>query len=100
MTHTETYLWSQLQIRQQNGHAFYKQKIPGTSIVDFYCPSAKLVIEVANNPAYSNQSTLSDLDRKLFFHRFGISVLCFSDIEVLENIEGVIQIIDNFLESR
>jgi len=44
MTDTERTLWSRLRRKQLKGHQFYRQKIIGNYIVDFYCPRAGMVI--------------------------------------------------------
>ena len=38
MTDAETLLWSKLRGRQLKGCQFYRQKIIGNYIADFYCP--------------------------------------------------------------
>jgi len=46
MTDAEKKLWSKLSRRQMDGQRFYRQRIIGNYIVDFYCPTSKLVIEI------------------------------------------------------
>jgi very-short-patch-repair endonuclease len=46
MTDAEKMLWLRLRRKQLKGRQFYRQKIIGKYIVDFYCPKANLVIEV------------------------------------------------------
>ena len=46
MTDAERLLWSKIRSKQLKGFQFYRQKIIGNYIVDFYCPKSKLVIEV------------------------------------------------------
>ena len=45
MTDAENMLWLKLRRKQLKGHQFYRQKMIGKYIVDFYCPKANLVIE-------------------------------------------------------
>ena len=45
-TDAEILLWSKIRMRQIRGLLFYRQKPLGGYIADFYCPKAKLVIEV------------------------------------------------------
>jgi very-short-patch-repair endonuclease len=47
MTDAETALWSKLRRKQLHNLQFYRQKPLGRFIVDFYCPTARLVIEIA-----------------------------------------------------
>jgi len=46
MTDAEKLLWSKLRRKQPKGQQVYRQRIIGNYIVDFYCPKAKLVIEI------------------------------------------------------
>ncbi len=46
MTEAEKRLWYRLRKKQLKGYLFYRQKIIGKYIVDFYCPKANLVIEI------------------------------------------------------
>jgi very-short-patch-repair endonuclease len=42
MTDAEKILWLKLRRKQLKGYQFYRQKIVGDYIVDFYCPGARL----------------------------------------------------------
>jgi hypothetical protein len=42
MTDAEILLWAKIRGGQLKGHQFYRQKVIGNYIVDFYCPKAKL----------------------------------------------------------
>ncbi len=42
MTDAEKMLWVRLRRKQLKGYPFYRQKIIGKYIVDFYCPKANL----------------------------------------------------------
>ena len=53
MTDAENMLWLKLRRKQLKGHQFYRQKIIGKYIVDFYCPRANLVIELDGGQHYS-----------------------------------------------
>lgn len=46
MTYPGTIPWSRIRLKQLKGYQFYRQKPIGEYIVDFYCPKAKLVIEL------------------------------------------------------
>ena len=46
MTDAERLLWSRLRRKQLNNFQFYRQRIIGDFIFDFYCPKSKLVVEV------------------------------------------------------
>jgi very-short-patch-repair endonuclease len=95
-TDAERRLWSKLKLRQLNGFQFYRQRIIVNYIVDFYCPKAKLVIEVDGGQHYYGKTQEKDLKRDVYLRSIGLKVLRFSDREVLTNIEGVGEcILDN-----
>ena len=100
MTHSEQYLWLQLQKQVQNGHSFYLQRSPGTNCLDFYCPSARLLVGVSPDNRSLEEHLQVDLERIMDLHKSGISVFRFTAIEVLENIEFVIDTIKEFLETH
>jgi very-short-patch-repair endonuclease len=45
-TDAEIRLWSRLRRRQLEGFRFRRQQPMGSYIVDFFCPDAKLIVEV------------------------------------------------------
>jgi very-short-patch-repair endonuclease len=59
--------------------------------MDFFCPKAKLVVEVDGGQHYSGEKQKSDFKRDEYLKRIGIKVLRFSDREVLTNINGVVE---------
>lgn len=96
MTDAERFLWLKVRMRQINGYQFYRQRIIGDYIIDFFCPKLKLVIELDGGQHYSGKKV--DLDRKRdnALRKLGLKVLKFSDFDVLQNIDGVVAtIIEN-----
>ena len=97
MTDAENRLWSRLRRKQLGGHQFYRQKIIGKYIVDFYCPKANLVIELDGGQHHSETGQAKDRGRDDVLREMGIKVLRFSDREVFENMDGVMEGIWNSL---
>jgi len=91
MTDAERLLWSKLRGKQLNGLQFYRQKIIDNYIVDFYCPKLKLVIEVDGGQHYSAEGREKDKKRDNDMMRVGITVLRFSDREVLGQLDVVLE---------
>jgi len=91
MTDAERLLWSKIRGKQLKGHPFYRQKIIGEYIVDFYCPKSRLVIEVDGGQHYSAKGKEKDGARDQYIAKVGIAVLRFSDREVLNNLEAVLE---------
>ena len=86
MTDAELLLWSRIRRKQ-----FYRQKIIGNYIADFYCPETKLVIEVDGGQHYEAEGKDKDHTRDDYMKRLGINVLRFSDRDVLKRIDIVIE---------
>ena len=91
MTDAEKLLWSKIRGKQLNGLQFYRQKIIGNYIADFYCLKAKLAIEIDGGQHYSAEGREKDRLRDESMTRAGIKVLRFSDREVLENFDSVLE---------
>ncbi len=91
MTDAEDRVWLKLRRKQLKGRPFYRQKIIGKYIVDFYCPKANLVIELDGGQHYSEIGKAKDRTRDDVLTKMGIKVLRFSDRDVFENIGGVME---------
>jgi len=91
MTDTERFLWSRIRGKQLNGYQFYRQRPIGNFIVDFYCPAARLVIELDGGQHFEEEGKTMDMLRDDYLRGIGIRVLRFSDRDVFKNIEGVIE---------
>ncbi len=63
-------------------------------IVDFYCPGLKLVIEVDGDTHFSEEGKIYDEERTRVLESYGLRVIRFTDVDVLESFEGVCQKID------
>ncbi|MCG8608582.1 endonuclease domain-containing protein [bacterium] len=100
MTDSETLLWSKIRRKQVRGVQFYRQKSLGNYIVDFYCPKAKLVIEVDGGQHYSEEGLKQDALRDKYLGQLGLHVMRFTNIDVLENIDGVLETIDAYVVRR
>ena len=78
----------------------YKQRIIGKFIVDFYCASARLVIEVDGAQHYESQGMAYDSERSAFLTALGLEVLRFSNRDVDRNFDGVCAKIDLTIQNR
>jgi very-short-patch-repair endonuclease len=91
MTDAEKLLWSKIRGKQLKGFQFYRQKIIGNYIADFYCPKKKLVIEVDGGQHYSDDGKEKDCMRDDYMASVGINVMRFSDRDVLKNLDAVLE---------
>ena len=97
MTDAERLFWLRVRKKQLNGHQFYRQKNLGNYIVDFYCPSAKIIIEIDGGQHYSEKVIIQDNIRDRYLNDLGFKVLRFSDNEILTNINGVLEHLFEYL---
>ena len=91
MTEAESFLWQRIRMKQLKDRQFYRQKNIGNYIVDFYCPSAKVIVELDGGRHYSQEGIRGDQVRDKYLESLGFIVLRFSDREVFKNIEGVLE---------
>ena len=66
-----------------------RQKVIGPYIVDFYCASAKLVIELDGSQHYEEEGAASDRERDLALRQLGITVVRYSNDDINRNFDGV-----------
>ena len=94
MTDAERHLWAKIRMKQLKGYHFYRQKPIGDYIVDFFCPRAKLVIEVDGSQHLVGDSIEYDRIRDDYLSSFGLRVLRFTNTDVLKHIESVVERIE------
>ena len=99
MTDAEQLIWSKIRRKQIGDLQFYRQKNVGNYIVDFYCPKGKLIIEVDGGQHLEKVGMKKDQERDRYLQKLGLTVLRFSDIDVLKNIDGVIERINEHIKS-
>lgn len=90
-TDAERRLWAHLRAKQLNGKKFRRQQPIGNYIVDFICFEKKLIIEVDGGQHMKNEHY--DNQRTEWLQEEGFKVLRFWNHEVLENTDGVLQVI-------
>ena len=95
-TPEEKILWSKLR-NNQLGFKFKRQYSVGPYVLDFYCPTKKLVIEIDGSQHVENKNY--DIERSDYLSIFGIKVIRFWNNEINTNIEGVILKIINELNT-
>jgi very-short-patch-repair endonuclease len=86
-THPEQILWSVLCRRQLGGLKFRRQHPIEPYIVDFYCSSANLIVELDGESHEGRQKY--DKDREAFLRKLGLRVVHVTNDDVLNNLEGV-----------
>ena len=95
MTKAEVRLWVHIRKKQIANLQFYRQRPIGNYIVDFYCPDAKLVIEVDGGQHFDDEGLEYDEIRDAFLEGQGLKVLRFTNLDVMQNIESVVFMIEH-----
>ena len=96
MTPQERDLW--YQYLRHHPFKFTRQKVLGKYIADFYCASAKLVIELDGSQHYDEKGMEADRERTQFLMQYGIRVLRIPNNAVSQNLRGVCDYIDAILQ--
>jgi very-short-patch-repair endonuclease len=87
-TRAEEVLWSALQKKQVAGLKFRRQHPVGRFVLDFYCASLKLVVEVDGGVHDAQQDR--DAERTKALETYGYRVLRFRNEDVIHDLPGVI----------
>ena len=90
MTPAETLLWEKIKDNQL-GVKFRRQHPIQLFIVDFYCHEQKLIIEIDGEYHNSIEQIQKDIEREGLLIFQDLSVLRFTNAEVLENMDMVLK---------
>lgn len=93
MPQAERILWSKLRGKNAKGYKFRRQYSVGTYIIDFYCAELKLAIEIDGESHFIAGSEDYDRIRQEFIESSGIHLLRFTNSDVYERLDGVLQTI-------
>ncbi len=73
---------------------WYRQRIIGNYIADFYCKKLKIVIELDGSQHYEETTMEYDRARTAYFQSQGIEVIRFTNTDIQKNLRGVCDYID------
>src|SRR3990172_2220288 len=90
MTKAEVHHWIQLKNKQIEGKRFLRQFSIKKFVVDFYCPEAKLAIEIDGATHISKEEIEYDKNRQKEIEDLGIRFLRFDNMQIYGDIELVI----------
>lgn len=89
-TDAEGLLWKQLRLKQMEGFKFRRQQPIDNYIVDFVCFEKRIIVEVDDGQhAIQND----DIERDTYLRRNGFQILRCWNNEVLQNMDGVLEVI-------
>ena len=92
MTLEERILW--YQYLKDYPIQWNRQKVLGEYIVDFYCKTKKLVVELDGSQHYEPEQIAYDAKRTKYLKSLGLTVLRFSNTDIKTNLSGVCEVID------
>jgi len=87
-TEAEVRLWSRLRRKQPDGFRFRRQQPIGPYVVDFFCPEARLIVEVDGGQHADREPY--DAARTEWLERSGYRVIRFWNYDALANTESVL----------
>jgi very-short-patch-repair endonuclease len=97
MTFPERLLWSRLRDCRLAGLRFRRQHPVGPYVADYYCPSAKVVIELDGRSHDGHAA--EDRQRQDYLKLQGLRVIRFTNDSVLKNLNGVLEAIADACKS-
>jgi type I restriction enzyme M protein len=99
-TEPERILWRHLRNRNFAGYKFRRQHPFSDYVLDFYCPSAKLAVELDGGGHNYRAGQARDRTRSQFLARQGVVVLRFWNHQVRQELDSVLRSIWLALEKQ
>ena len=96
-TRPERVLWSKLRARRFHGYKFRRQAPIGSYVVDFYCHSQKLIIEIDGHD--HDRKKEHDAYRELMLRRAGLHIIRFTNRQVVHSLSWVLSELEKTLPS-
>jgi very-short-patch-repair endonuclease len=89
LTPSERILWYRLN-RNQLGVRFFRQYGIGKYVVDFCCPTQKLIVEVDGDVHGFAEQERKDKSRTIWFQNLGYRVMRFLNDDIRQDVYGVV----------
>ena len=99
-TPAEKVLWEALRNRKLNGEKFTRQHGIGSYVADFHCSKHKLVIELDGGIHLRKDVVERDKVRSEFIEAWDITIIRFTNEEVLNGLADVLDEIEKYLTSE
>lgn len=96
MTAEERHLW--FDFLKSYPIKFRRQAVINKYIADFYCPQAKLVIEVDGSQHFEDKGIMHDKIRTEFLALYGLTVIRIPNNLINKEFNGVCEYIDNYIK--
>ena len=98
MTLEERILW--YQYLKNHPIQWNRHKVIGEYIVDFYCKTRKLVVELDGSGHYEPEQIAYDAKRTEYLNGLGLTVLRFTNTDIKKNLSGVCEAIELAVKSQ
>ncbi len=89
-TSAEVMLWNYLKGKQL-GKKFRRQHSVGNYILDFYCASDRIAIELDGAQHFTEEGLKQDAERTKYLNSLNIKVIRFENVRVFEEIDKVLE---------
>lgn len=99
-TKTEDIFWRRVRNHQISGLKFRRQVPIHGIVVDFACLAYRLVVEIDGGVHRLPEVEVRDQDRDINLLGYGYYVMRFSDRAILEELEIVVGLIEDFVRNR
>jgi very-short-patch-repair endonuclease len=93
ITKAEAIVWQKLRCKQLENCKFRNQYSVDRFVLDFYSPELKLAIEIDGESHFLEGAAQYDQERQIFIESTGIKFLRFTNKDVYENLNGVLETI-------
>jgi imidazole glycerol-phosphate synthase subunit HisF len=94
LTLAEEKLWNVLSNKKFHGLKFRRQHPIGGFILDFYCHSIKLAIEIDGNIHLLPDVKINDKERQIIIEEMGIKVVRFTNEQINEDVSSVLNALE------
>jgi very-short-patch-repair endonuclease len=98
MSPAQSQLWDRLRMRQVGGWKFRRQHPIGPYFVDFYCPAARLVVQIVS-ATHEDEPSPRDHARRLALAAGGYRVVEVNAADVEADIDSVVHAIDRAMQA-
>ena len=99
-TMSEIELWKELRAKEFYGYKFIRQKPLLEYIADFYCYELELVIELDGYTHQFEETQEKDKRKDKALQEAGLTVLRFTDDEVLSDMGNVLAVIKEYIDKH
>ena len=98
-TEAERTLWNAVRSKRLDGWKFRRQHPIGVYIVDFVCLERKLIVELDGGHHADGAQKSHDVNRDAWLEGRGYSVIRVWNLDVLNNLEGVLLSVSDALRT-